>query len=127
MKHLHYICDEDFTNIRPVDLMTWAHWLGERENRRVDFTETDKGFVSTVFLGLDHSFFDYSLPLLFETMIFAPGLDCDQEQHRTVNVTAARALHAACVNRLKAHSAPPITVEEIEEYLKREYPAGFKP
>ena len=96
----NYICDPDFTNIRPVGLMTWARWM-EGKNRHVDRTETDRGFVSTVFLGIDHNFAFSGPPVLFETMIFAPGYACDEDQHRYTNVADARAGHAACVMTLK--------------------------
>ena len=54
-----------------TDLMTWALWLEtNRESRRVGYDELDGGVrVSTVFLGLDHSF-GGAVPVLWETMIF---------------------------------------------------------
>lgn len=52
-----------------VTLETWAENF-ERANRRVATTEVGPLRVSTVFLGLDHSFSDHGPPLLFETMIF---------------------------------------------------------
>lgn len=54
------------------DMMEWAAGLKE-EDRRVDGTLLWwGGRVSTVFLGLDHSFFG-GPPLIFETMVFPPG------------------------------------------------------
>jgi hypothetical protein len=50
------------------DLFKWAAWY-ETANRHVAHTKVGKVLVSTVFLGLDHSF-GRGLPLLFETMIF---------------------------------------------------------
>jgi len=51
------------------DLLTWAHWL-ELANRVVKRTQVSEGIeVSTVFLGLNHSFGE-GKPLIFETMIF---------------------------------------------------------
>lgn len=44
--------------------------LFEKKNRRIAFTEIDAVQVSTVFLGIDHSFGDDDEPILFETMVF---------------------------------------------------------
>lgn len=67
---LKYILDGH----KPViekDLLTWGRWF-EEANRIValDYL-TPKLRVSTVFLGIDHSWMeDSSNPVLFETMIF---------------------------------------------------------
>jgi hypothetical protein len=54
-----------------VDLMTWAVWFEDIENRRIARTDiSDSIWVSTVFLGLDHGFDEGGAPVLFETMIF---------------------------------------------------------
>lgn len=53
----------------PVDLMTWAKWLEDRGNRDVAKTDVGNLWVSTVFLGLDHSFGE-GPPILFETWSF---------------------------------------------------------
>jgi hypothetical protein len=63
----HYIL-KDKTPVE-VSLEVWAIWFGTA-NRTVDKTEVAPGIeVSTVFLGLDHSFGD-GPPLLFESMLF---------------------------------------------------------
>jgi hypothetical protein len=51
------------------DPMKWAAWFGSAD-RTVDRTEVDTFTVSTVFLGIDHSF-GSGLPVLFETMVFS--------------------------------------------------------
>jgi hypothetical protein len=56
----------------PCGLIEWAIWCETPGNRIVRQDHVGPLFVSTVFLGLDHSF-DPSPshdPLLFETMIF---------------------------------------------------------
>lgn len=69
------------------DLLSWGKWFEDDRNRRVAMTTFEIGFwVSTVFLGLDHSFADVGPPILFETMIFAddgPGDDLAQERYAT--------------------------------------------
>jgi hypothetical protein len=60
--------------IVPTDSLTATRWLcpdadGKNDNRRVAYTKIGDVQISTVFLGLDHSF-DDGPPLVFETMIF---------------------------------------------------------
>lgn len=57
-------------SVEPIEgVLNWARAM-EETNRRVALTEVAPGIrVSTVFLGLDHSFFE-GPPLLFETMVF---------------------------------------------------------
>ena len=60
------------------DFMKWA-MLFEHSNRTVKQNRTLYGErLSTVYLGMDHSFFD-GPPLIFETMLFAPR---DREEQR---------------------------------------------
>ncbi len=64
------------------DLMKWAKWY-ETADRVVAKTQiNDEVEVSTVFLGLDHSF-GKGDPLVFETMIFGGNLDQEQDRYST--------------------------------------------
>src|ERR1700676_4686073 len=76
----------------PISAGEWS-----LENNRVERTETDAGEVSTIYLGLDHSF---GSPLIFETMIFG-GLR-DQETWRYTTEAQAREGHARAVQLLRA-------------------------
>ena len=49
--------------------MTWARFFDNPQSRRVKHVKIFRTRISTVFLGLDHSWGD-GPPLLFETMIF---------------------------------------------------------
>lgn len=60
------------------DLLQWGRWFEEADRSVAKDTVGDVR-VSTVFLGLDHSF-GSGPPLLFETMIF--GGKHDQYQRR---------------------------------------------
>jgi hypothetical protein len=72
------------------------------ENRTVALEIIDDDVrVSTVFLGLDHSF-GTGPPLLFETMVF--GGPMDQEQGRCTTWEEAESLHATMVARVKEMS-----------------------
>lgn len=63
------------------DLLEWGRQF-EQEERRVARTEQDEVEVSTVFLGLDHSF-GGGPPLLFETMVFGGGRDQEMRRYST--------------------------------------------
>ena len=72
------------------DLMTWARWLEITKNRHVAREAIGEADISTVFLGLDHSF-GQGPPLLFETMIF--GLEGEEPQWRYSTWEEAEAGH----------------------------------
>lgn len=65
-----YILDDKGDVIPCDDLMEWAGWFEtSKDKRKVAYDEVGDHYVSTVFLGLDHSF-GRGEPLLFETMVF---------------------------------------------------------
>ena len=58
------------------------------------------GRVSTVWLGLDHSFgFDGSPPCIFESMVFGPGSYADLDMNRYSTLEQAKAGHEEMVRR----------------------------
>lgn len=64
------------------DSMEWGQWF-KSANRHVAKTQiSDDIDVSTVFLGLDHSFGEGS-PILFETMVFGGKFDQEMERYAT--------------------------------------------
>ncbi len=82
---------EDKVPVPCDDLIKWAKWFGTTENRRVASTDYDNDVnVSTVFLGLDHSY-GGGPPLIFETMIF--GGDHDSYQDRCSTWEEAEEMH----------------------------------
>lgn len=105
-----YMLDADGrTPILARDLFEWARWFEDScgdERRRVGQTYLADGavMVSTVFLGLDHSFRE-GPPVLWETMVFVevdpapPNLKALAESHveRYTSWEAARAGHEAVV------------------------------
>jgi hypothetical protein len=80
--------------------MDWAHWF-EKANRVVAQTSCGDTRVSTVFLGLDHSF-GGATPLLFETMIF--GGPNDGYQERCSTWEEAEVMHEKAVTLCKSES-----------------------
>jgi hypothetical protein len=68
MPHQYYVLDKN-NNIKPVSAARWAFTF--EHHRRVVARETVGGvIISTVFLGLDHSFNMGGPPMVFETMVF---------------------------------------------------------
>ena len=116
-----------------IDLMTWARHVEDRQYSVVAQHWVRGWMVSTVWLGLDHGFGMTPVPLIFETMIFAPKdatvgredwetggdasgtapVDLDQYQERYPTEEAAQAGHdralAAMVEQLGGDAAADIT------------------
>lgn len=100
---MHYILDDNGNPVLETDLMTWARWFEDVNNRTVAHDELPGGIlVSTVFLGLDHNFFGSSRPILYETMVFGGPLDQEQERYATRD--EALAGHARWLAQAKENS-----------------------
>lgn len=91
-----YILNDEHEAIPIPDLMEWAEWFESPEHRRVAETRRGPVWISTVFLGLDHSFYE-GPPILFETVIF--GGIMDQYQVRCSTYAEAEAQHKAVCKR----------------------------
>lgn len=63
------------------DILEWGKWVKKAERHVADDRKNDIR-VSTVFLGLDHSF-GQGPPLLFETMVFGGEHDGDMDRYST--------------------------------------------
>lgn len=81
------------------DLDEWAKFFDNASNRRVAEDTVGAAYVSTVFLGMNHSFGE-GPPLWFETMIF--GGKNDEYQTRYSTWDQALAGHKAIVKALEA-------------------------
>lgn len=69
----------------PIDLMQWVKLVEDNDYKRVALTELPNGRrISTVWLGLNHSF-DGGKPLIFETMVFSNDkTDGDMDRYSTL-------------------------------------------
>jgi len=104
---LHWILDED-GDPQAVDLFTWAAWIEDRPAERVILQDrpTPGCMVSTVFLGLDHSFrLEPGPPVLWETMIFGGPFDGFHDRY-TSRLTALRG-HARALALVEAYYRVP--------------------
>lgn len=87
----HYILNKDGTISEEPDMIKFAKWFGDGNNRRIaeDFIEGRR--ISTVFLGIDHNFSGEGPPLIFETMIF--GGEHNEWCARASTVAEAKRFH----------------------------------
>lgn len=98
----HYVLGPDGrTPVLEEDFQRWAHWFETiGEGRRVARTDIPGlGYISTVFLGLDHRFGDGGRPVLFETMSFI-GEEHEDYFNRYCTWDEAEAGHAEIVRRI---------------------------
>ena len=77
-----YILDEQKNPVRCEDMERWGDFIRVAENKVVARSEFGSVSVSTVFLGMDHSF-GGGPPLLFETMIFGGKSDGYMDRYGT--------------------------------------------
>lgn len=80
------------------DIMVWGKFMQD-SNRIVKQENIGDTRISTVFLGLDHSFTHGGEPIIFETMIF--GGEHDQYQDRCSTWEQAEKMHLKAKKLLK--------------------------
>lgn len=87
--------------LKEAGFIEWASWF-QNNDRVVKQQELKNGlYVSTVFLGLDHSFGE-GPPLLFETMVFPKKGDfTDMDTERYSTYEEAEKGHKKMVNKWK--------------------------
>ena len=82
MDTFYYILDGK----KPVacdDIVTFGKWIGDISNKRIQYTLIGNDInISTVFLGIDHSF-NRETPVLFETLIRGGKFDQDMDRYET--------------------------------------------
>lgn len=70
----YYILDKQHRVVEVDDPLVWGRWHDDINNRRValDHGHDKDGDweLSSVCLGLDHSFDEHGPPIIFETMLF---------------------------------------------------------
>ena len=82
------------------DLKEWGE-VQNIENRKVKRETVGEADVSTVFLGLDHSF-GSGPPLLFETIVFGGNFDGEMNRYETWDEAVTG--HDEMVQFLKDHN-----------------------
>jgi hypothetical protein len=98
---MHYILDKS-GNPRPEpDFMTWATWFEETDRQVAQtYVPIMRLYISTVFLGLDHSW-DNGPPILWETMVFDEARNEKEVDRCSGSREQAEAMHAAMVKKFQ--------------------------
>jgi hypothetical protein len=78
---MNYIL-KDKEAIAEPDTLKWCKWF-ENADRQIALDRIGDSRISTVFLGIDHSFIYKGTPILFETMIFGGKRDGYQARYCT--------------------------------------------
>lgn len=104
---------------RTRDLLLWAEWF-QKADRSIARTEIHECVISTVFLSIDHGFYDEGPPVLFETMVFACAEDygSDTYMERYTSVAEAQEGHKRIVEHVRKHAQEAeATAEKIIKHL----------
>jgi hypothetical protein len=110
--------DPDGRPVPEPDLLKWAMWFGHSHQSRIlQQDHIGDAFVSTVFLGLDHSFSE-GPPVLWETMIF--GGEHSDWMRRYTSGDDAIAGHMEAVEMVKASQA------DLQELERMALAGGWK-
>ena len=86
---MYWILDSDKRPVQTSDVLEWGRFY-ETQDRIVARSKIGDVQISTVFLGIDHSW-DNGTPVLFETMVF--GGNHDQYQERCSTWKQAEDMH----------------------------------
>lgn len=101
--------------------MQWA--LLFEQDRHVANTTTLYGErLSTVFLGLDHSFGEDGPPQIFETMLFAPRSDEQRERQRRALRRAAEACNRSLATGEELELDEDEQLAQYNAWMEKHYP-----
>jgi hypothetical protein len=105
LRNFNYILNEDGKPIPEPDILKWAEWMGREGNKRIAQTEINGFWISTIFLGIDHSFIGGVFPILFETLVFTKeGKALEETMQRYSSKTDAIEGHKKVENQMRKQS-----------------------
>ena len=78
-----YILKLETIIVETDDVMEWRKFMEEDDDRIVKREHVGEDFISTVFLGIDHSGNNDGPPILFETKIFGGDYHGLMERYTT--------------------------------------------
>lgn len=120
---MYYTLDRKTGKVTPTDVVNWSIQYDKKDrslgNTVITNPVTGKEYVvSTVFLGLNHSFNHHNPPILFETMIFSKDDDWDNHQIRYSTMFGAIKAHNKIVDLIINNQM--IKINEVtEENMKK--------
>jgi hypothetical protein len=90
------------TPLEVASAKEWADWFEKHSMERILAQQNvPGGWLSTVFLGIDHNWTGHGLPVLFETMLFPSSHDLREEgQWRWRSYLEAERGHEAIVQAI---------------------------
>jgi hypothetical protein len=96
---MFFILDDDGNPLEVLDVVEWSKWFElHRHDRHIGDDTINGTRVSTVFLGLNHSYNPLAAPLLWETMVFPPESNMlESHMRRYTSAGDAKAGHVATV------------------------------
>lgn len=83
---------------RSIEMMDWAQLFEDNGYKRIASDTVGDATISTVWMGLDHSF-GFGPPLIFETMVFGGSLSDEMDRYPTL--AEAETGHRAMVERVR--------------------------
>lgn len=99
-KFKFYFLDNHKEIVGTDDIKKWGQFFEKNNLRRVAKTQIGESFISTVFLGLGHSFVDGGDPVLWETLVFGGPLN-DKMDRCSGKWADAVAMHKRMVKKVK--------------------------
>lgn len=105
LENYYYTLDESGNPVPTNDIHAIEHLLGDAKARTVAKTyiaePTFRAEVSTVFLCLNHAWYDGPDPVLWETMIFSDCEELDGYQERYTKRKDAESGHGRAVRHIR--------------------------
>jgi hypothetical protein len=89
---------------RSIGRDEWMRQIEDHDHRRIGLDEVGDTHISTVWMGIDHSFWDHGPPVIFESMLFGGEFSGEMRRYHT----EAEALegHRHAVRNLQSGRAP---------------------
>jgi len=100
---------------KPIGLLEWARLLEYNDYARVALNRIGRFKISTVWIGLDHSFGTGSKPLIFESMVFDMK-DLKEFNGKTFPESIEQRRYSTFIQALLGHYKLVITY--IAKYIK---------
>jgi hypothetical protein len=114
---------EGKTVVATTDINKFIANAEDAKKKRVAYTEINTGerdiTISTVFLGLDHSFSDDTRSLWFETLVFDGPNDGDMARYETWDEAEAghNTMVQVVLDALKSEGVPVVSVNGVKKIL----------
>lgn len=110
-----YCLDDMGIPYEEPDLLKWGAWM-EKADRHVAKSYVGPFYISTVFLGIDHSFDRPVEPILFETMVFDNG---DGSALKSWKDSTSLDIQERYATRSDAILGHKLIVKQIEEWIAK--------